>query len=512
MKSLLLLSVPFFVLTAGAVDWTALNAASREQAKSVLRPGEPGKAPFWNAKARAFIHPPAFDFKTVPGASAYRFTVTEKANGKAHIFTAAVPWAPLAPVWDELPPGYVTIKTEGLDADGAVCGVAGVRDCYRAAVFKGPYPTAANDDYAGAARRCYAAVAHLPHVRQWLTATEPPKRYDLYCYPSKILSSMIRAILRYAATAPAAEKAECHQICRNMADWLISVSQPADAALPHLPPTYWGDRRSTAVQYRGQNMLIYPFEVATAYFQLADATGDAKYRDEGLAICRTLLKMQNAEGTWWLKVYEKDGRPVRPNLIVPQGRIVDCFRTAACLTGDAAFAKGAERAREYELKGPFATWNWDGQFEDVDPLPPYSNLEKSRPADFAGWMFEKGRTADGRLLVDWCEDQFVVWSDPIHHMDWRHWKMPTALEQYEYYTPIDASMGNLISAFAKAWTATGDELYREKAKALADCVLRHQRPNGTIPTYFDTRSDNDWVNCMVYTSECLEELAAALAR
>ncbi|MBR1588361.1 MAG: hypothetical protein IJ658_08570 [Kiritimatiellae bacterium] len=41
-----------------------------------------------------------------------------------------------------------------------------------------------------------------------------------------------------------------------------------------------------------------------------------------------------------------------------------------------------------------------------------------------------GEDAEGRELVDWCVDQFVVWSDPIHNMDWPHWKTPAAAQAY----------------------------------------------------------------------------------
>ena len=45
-------------------------------------------------------------------------------------------------------------------------------------------------------------------------------------------------------------------------------------------------------------------------------------------------------------------------------------------------------------------------------------------------------------------------------------------------------------------------------KALADNITRHQRGDGTIPTYFDSRKGSDWVNCMVYVADRLEALAA----
>ena len=503
------------VAAQGETDWARLNVAAREHAKTPIRAGVPGVRPFWNAHAKAFIHPPAFEFKEVDGAKAYHFVLTANdgragaprppsacsASAPYHSWTALKPWSPLpADIWDSLPPGYYTVRVEG----------SGERTFYRAAVFQGPYPQGACG-YREAARKVYAAVYNLPQVQGWKTSDDPPKGYDLYCYPAKIMGSMIRALVRY-------NTADALAIARKMADWLIAHSQPADAPLAHFPPTYWGDRRDVAVKNAGQNMLLYPAHAALAYLDLADVLCRAghgadsrKYRDAALAIARTYAKLQGADGTWPLKVREKDASPVRANRLVPGRYILGLFDRAAGLAPARSIAPDLaavrDRAFAYVLDGPMKTWNWDGQFEDMDPMPPYKNLQKGVAADTALRLFAQGRVAEGCELVDWCEDQFVVWSDPIHNMDWKHWKTPTALEQYDYYTPIDASMGDMIGAFAAAYKATGNGLYLEKAKALADNITRNQRPDGTIPTYFDSRKGSDWVNCMIYVADRLESLA-----
>ena len=508
----------------GGVDWDRLNAAAREQANVPIRAGVPGERPFWNAHAKAFIHPPAFDFKETAGAKEYRFTLGDRS------WVAAKPWLPVpADVWDSLKPGYFTLRVEAVSGrDGARPSQSGERTFYRAAVFQGPYPKGVRG-YRDAARRVYAAVYNMPQVQGWKTSDDPPEGYDLYCYPAKILSSMIRALCRHAkaSNGQAARSTmgmpcsrtggspvhdDALAIARKMADWLISHSQPEGAPLAHFPPTYWGDRRDVAVRYAGQNMLGYPAHAANAYFDLAEATGEAKYRDAAIAIARTYVKRQGEDGTWPLKVLEKDGSPVRANRLVPNRYLLGMFDRAFAATGDAAFSAARDRAFAYVLDGPAKTWNWDGQFEDMDPMPPYRNLQKGVAVDTALRLFAMGRKAEACEMVDWCEDQFVVWSDPIHNMDWKNWKTPTALEQYDYYTPIDASMGDMIGAFAAAYKATGDRLYLEKAKALADNITRHQRADGTIPTYFDSRKGSDWVNCMVYVADRLEALADVMGK
>ena len=530
---------------AVAADWPAINAAAREQAKAPVRAGEPGVRPFWNECSKAFIHPPAFDFKEVDGAREYKFAIegnreqSTAVEMSSRTWLAPHPWLPIpGDIWDSLAPGSYTLRVEALGADGAPLAAEAQphfeRTFYRAAVFHGPYP-AAPRGYREAAARVYAAVYNLPHVQGWLASDDPPEGYDLYCYPAKILSSMTRALCRHAASCgDPAEKERALAIACRMADWLIAHSQPGDAPLAHFPPTYWGDRRDVSVKNAGLNMLGYPAHAALAYFDLADAldsapeaglgtaTGcvlrravnGAKYRAAAIAIARTYVRLQGEDGTWWLKVNEANGAPTRQNRLVPSRYLLGMFDRAIEALGGAggdadALADSRDRAFAFVERGPLATWNWDGQFEDMDPMPPYHDLQKGVAIDIAVRLFALGRNDEARELVDWCEDQFTVWGDPIHHMDWQHWKTPTALEQYDYYTPIDASMGDMVRGFAAAYKATGSPLYREKAKALADNLVRNQRADGTIPTYFDSRGGSDWVNCMVYSASCLE-LAADL--
>ena len=51
---------------------------------------------------------------------------------------------------------------------------------------------------------------------------------------------------------------------------------------------------------------------------------------------------------------------------------------------------------------------------------------------------------------------------------------PAALEQYNCYWPVDASISNFISIWSKVYRTTGDPLYLEKAKAMAEEFARRE--------------------------------------
>ena len=137
---------------------------------------------------------------------------------------------------------------------------------------------------------------------------EPDPSYSLNCYPAKMSGSVIGIMLDYAKRRPERAK-EALAVARAAADFLLRISQSADAPLAHFPPTYRGEA-NTAKRYAGQQMLLYPARTAASYLRLADVTGDKKYADAAENIGRTYLKLQGTDGTWYLKLWEKDGKPV----------------------------------------------------------------------------------------------------------------------------------------------------------------------------------------------------------
>ena len=80
---------------------------------TAAHPGGVDGRPFWNVNASQFTFAPSFQFPAVPYAGKYRFTATDR-NGTEHSFEANCPTASLAPIWGEIPTGFVTLKVESL--------------------------------------------------------------------------------------------------------------------------------------------------------------------------------------------------------------------------------------------------------------------------------------------------------------------------------------------------------------------------------------------------------------
>jgi len=495
----------------------ALRDLAEQESLIPIRPGHPGKTPFWNRYATCFMYAPSFEFNQVDGAVFYRFIATA-ADSQQYGFIADTPWAALTPIWNKIPVGFVHLTAYGVNAQGSILGLSGTRDFYRAAVFRDQYHEPVSD-YRSSAHRALEYLYRLPHIQHWKRGVGPDTTYALYCYPSKIMAAVIESMVLYAGLSPE-HAADALQISRNAADHLIHISEPAGAALEFFPPTYQGEKL-TAREYSGQYMLIYPAETAMAYLDLYDACRERKYLQAALRIADTYARLQLANGTWPLKML-RDGRSATENLCIPVA-MIELFERLQQQYHIDMYQESKERAFRYVMEGPARTFNWEGQFEDVAASKPYRNLSKHSAASFAIFLFDhyaqQPRYLDlAKELVRFAEDQFVVWEKPMPQKQWRtdQWITPCVLEQYAYYVPIDASAAKLIQLFLTAGRTSGDSLYLAKARQLANAMTKAQdAKSGRYPTYWERNQrgeEEGWINCAAYDARVMLHYDAFLKR
>ena len=505
-----------------------LRARAIQETAVPVRPGIPGEQPFWNALAVQFMYAPAFDFKEIPGAKTYRFTVAA-ANGDVLDFTADKPWSPLSPIWTKVITGKAKLTVTGLDAQGVAVGEPMTRSFHRAAVIGKEYPAPAMP-WHESARTALAALVHSADLRCWFTTGEPDPQVFLYRYPSKIVGGAAAALATYAAQIPPpADAGEALQAARRAADYLLSLSYPADAAWAFHPPTYhptmYGDKLQGHM-VAGRYMTLCGAETGRFYLDVYAATKDAKYLDAAVRIAETYTRHQLPDGSWLLFVTAQDGKPVEDNILVPT-LVVEFLDRLSAVTGDHRFDAMREKAAAWIEKNPAANWNWQGQFEDVKPQPPYMNLTKHDACTFAIHLFntagaDPAKRALALDLLRFSEDQFVIWSKPPVDSPAKQsadgkanakvngWMLPCVLEQYRCYAPVCASSAKLIRTYLAAYNATGDQLHLEKAKALASTLTRTQANRaapGRYLTWVKQPSGPMWFNCELAAIWAMNELA-----
>ena len=469
----------------------------------------------------------------------YRYTAISDVNTRHYTFEAENPWSLLTPVWKELPVGIVYIKVEGKDKANNITGIAGERMFYKAAAFNGPYNLPLSD-YKSSVIRNMESLLEQEHYRRWKTENIPSQDYMLYCYPSKIIGSIIQAMTIYAHLSEK-DREDALTMARNAARYLLSISLPAGSALEYFPPTYEDRTNSTNIARRrkDQLMMFYPAIAGSAYLDLYDATGNNEYLEASINIAETYAKTQLPAGSWPLMVWIDSGDAVKDNMCVPTD-IINFLDRLVSDYGKTQFRESSEKAFNWIMENPMRTFHWEGQFEDVGYSKNYSNMERGKPFAFAVILLSRSEQEPGYIemaeeLIRFSEDQFIIWEQPLPRELFRTsqrqipgkryqtstWFTPCVLEQYGYYTPIDASSASAIVAYKKAYEITRKELYLAKAISLADNqTVAQDLAGGIYPTYqMDLQRVNNintvwkgWLNCATVTARALLDLNELVSR
>ncbi len=509
--------------------WTV--AAASEDISVPVRPGEPGRAPFWNAHARRFIWAPAFDFPDAPGATSYRFSLARDGQGSTRVFEADKPWRPLSPVWADLPHGRYRLTIEALGPGGPV--TVGTRDFVKSPAFAGQVSPPAYP-FAESGLRCLRDLLRQRKVASWLETGRPDEFYPKWIYPGMMAAATVEGMTTLARhTMEAREKDAALLVARRAAKFLMDLREPAGAPLAGWPRTYWdGAKADIHPGFHDQIMSPGPAEAARAYLDLYDLTREAAYLDFATGVADTLVRTQLANGTWHLWLERATGRAKEPNLVVPLAAL-RLFNRLIGQYGLSKYEPARDRAMQYCVTGPLRTMQWDAQFEDTRPREAYRNQSHREPVLFAILLFERagpGDIAEAQELMRLVEDGFVVWDrddavtrerlfkpgsrwnglDPDFGLDWF---LPAAVEQYAFFTPINASCADLIEGWLAGYRATGRRDYLAKAAALASTLTVAQRyfGGGEIPTHLrQVQPELNWLNCSVEAADTLIRHAAEL--
>jgi maltose/maltodextrin transport system substrate-binding protein len=501
-----------------------LRQRAIEESATPVREG----VPFWNQNAVQFQFAPSFDFKPVTEAKTYRFSI-QPAKGESLVFTADKSTASLAPIWTQLSTGKATLTVRGLDASGHEVGEPMTRSFHRAAVIPKSYAAPALP-WKESARTALDALVHSPDLKCWFTTGVPEEKFHLYRYPSKIIGAAAAALAIYATQTPSpADAAPALQASRQAADYLLAMCFDADSAWAFHPPTYHPTMFADRIKghMNPANYMTNCGAEGGGYFlDVYAATKDAKYLDAAKRIAETYAKQQRSDGSWLLFVTPRDGQAVKDNVLIPT-LVIQFLERLAQVTEDHRFDGVRDKAIAWMMQNPVKTWNWQGQFEDVQPQPPYENLTKHEAGDFAIHLLETAAqdAAKRQLALDlirFAEDQFVMWSQPPADSPnkqnddgnaasrTKRWMLPCVLEQYRCWAPVCASSAKLIRMYLAAYRATNDPLHLEKAKALASTLTHTQstpKAPGRYQTWVMQNPPTMWFNCELMAIRVMRELA-----
>lgn len=470
-----------------------------------IRPASEGRNPCWNKFAKKFIYAPVFDFPTVEGASAYRYTVT--VGDDSWSFTADVPTAPLTKIWRDVKVGQANLIVEAVDAAGVVVDTVGQREFRRDFPFCPPYNQNVRP-YREAALMGLLYVHNMEAVQHWKESQEPLMSYAHNTYPAKIISATIRSELLLASLLPS-YRDEAVKIAENAAAFLISQSRKKGEPLAYFPPTYYKNLIVSGEDWNvGKTMMMEACSAANAYLDLYVTTGKPIYLEYLLGIAETYDSMQREDGSFPVKVDFKTGEAVNSASAMLHPLVSYLSRLHNTL-GVRKFEPLRERCEKWMEEVAIERFDMSGQFEDVSVLglEPYENLTNCTAAPYASYLLLKKDYTEREFnnaldLIRLSEDQFTFWNEIPNGDGIRRLPTPCVFEQYKYQTPVDNSAANVAHAFMSLYEATGDKLALAKAKALVDNITVVQRVgDGHIPTTWDYRSPQRharrtyWINC-----------------
>lgn len=499
--------------------------------KTTVRYGDGHGNPFWNINSTIFMYVPAFFFTGIPNCKRYRYDAVDENNIK-YSFETDDCCSLLTPIWRKLPmDGLVRLTVTALNNDGSDYAIVGARTFFKHSPFTTDYPKKTKS-YKDAAILGYKYAIKQPFVQHYLEYGTPDPYYDLNIYPTKMISSLVRAMISYSRLF-SVNKDTAMKIAVSAADYLIGITN-RKGPLANLPPTYhtgfcpdpdkYGIKTPNwynSYERFGTMMMIYPAQAGSMYLELEQATANKKYFDEALKIGDYYLNSALDNGTWYLIRSEETGENLSENYIAPMDHVVPFLMALYERTGDERYRIQCEKAVKYVCDTQYKTYNWEGQFEDAALSVNYSNLTHYGAISLSKYYANYYATDAKRIqaakeLMRYAEDQFVIWKRPY---PWAHrapqgvapyetslWHTPCALEQYWWYVPIDASTSNLALGFLTLYKAGCGELYLAKAKALTDQLVNVQREDGQIPTHWMVKDDkewNFWYNCMFMSCRTL---------
>ena len=234
-------------------------------------------------------------------------------------------------------------------------------------------------------------------------------------------------------------------------------------------------------------------ELGVAYLKFYKLTGEARYREAGLACADALVKNVR-QGTadqspWPFRVYAETGiirEQYSANVIGPI-KLLD----EAILLGTpqpAAYQEARATAWKWLMSFPIKNNVWANYFEDIPIMDKLWNMNQYSPMETARYLMDHPEfDSDWREhvsgLIDFVEKTFAVdvpKSGEIEPAAGIQWGARTISEQLDYLPKMGSHTSRYASVLARWAELTGDEAALEKAFRALNWSSYMCRENGAV--------------------------------
>lgn len=268
---------------------------------------------------------------------------------------------------------------------------------------------------------------------------------------------------------------------RQLADWDISHSSPADCLYPNLPfSTVWQGKMG-GFQDRDGLMLDKVGWTGLAYLRLWGTTGEAKYLRAARLIGDTLLKVQNPDGSWWFRVLLHNPEPTQ-KYTGNQVFNVQFLDRLERVTKTRRYLFAADRAWAWLKDNPLRTGKWEAFYEDVDPNA--GSIGNWDAIEAGIELLRRGQTKPAEEIADWVRARYGVA---------RSGRGIGINEQTACFIPMNCHTLHWCRLVAQLYKVTGKRKYRDAVISAVNLCTANTWKDGRSPTdVYSSGPDGCW--------------------
>jgi hypothetical protein len=326
----------------------------------------------------------------------------------------------------------------------------------------------------------------------------PSKR--TFCFPARQHAYFIFTFLLYNNYSG---EAEWLQRAKDLGDWNLAHSTPADAAWPNLPWAVWTDGHGGGSQDKDATEPDKAAWFGKAYLALYDVTKDQRYLDGAKKIAETLVKKQGEDGSWPFRVVPGDGT-VRQQFGGAPVYYVEFFQLLSKADPNPQWTKTYDRALKLMIDRNVEKNLWGTYHEDIkEKAEDYLSAE---PMSFtADWLFRNGKEHPeyidmGRKVIERMEAKLV------HTEGHPAAPAPAVSEQAGFQHMMPGHTARYCLALTDLYKVTGDKEAKRKALSGFNALTYMQSEPGLFRTMFQLVNEKkphpnreDWYSQHLYT-------------
>jgi uncharacterized protein YyaL (SSP411 family) len=321
-----------------------------------------------------------------------------------------------------------------------------------------------------------------------------------FCFPARQHAYFIFTFLLYHQYSG---EAEWLQRAKDLGDWNLAHSTPADGVWANLPWAVWTDGRGGGSADKDSTEPDKAAWFGIAYLNLYDVTKDARYLDGAKAIAKTLAARQGEDGSWPFRVVPQDGA-VRQQSGGAPVFYVEFFERILQHDDKPEYRKVYDLALKQMIQRNVVENRWGTYHEDIREKAD-THLSAEPMSFTASWLFRHGKQNPeyidmGRKVIERMEAKLV-------HTDGHSAApAPAVSEQSTFQHMMPGHTARYCLALTHLYAATGDKEAKRKALSGFNALTYMQSPAGLYRTMFQlvnekkpNRKREDWYSQHLYS-------------